>query len=212
MLTDADKRAGDLYFVLMTELKYRGHSVISTLKKDPPILPLPLLREYCYLQLRMMCELLALGCLVAHGDITNTRYFQQEAYKADDIIRRLGELHQDFFPVPCRTITTFDPFGPTHVEIADPLPHLVFLKKEEVRQLYGKCGDILHKGDLQRVKSHEEKTPTDFLEINKWAFKIINLLRTHNITRIGGDYHFLTILDCAESEGRVRVRILRTDQ
>jgi hypothetical protein len=48
----------------------------------------------------MLCELIALGCLIAHGDVTNTNYFQNKAYKADDILRKLEELHADLEVVP----------------------------------------------------------------------------------------------------------------
>lgn len=32
-------------------------------------LPAPIVQEFLYQQLRFMCELVALSCLVAHGDI-----------------------------------------------------------------------------------------------------------------------------------------------
>jgi hypothetical protein len=81
----------------MTEVMIRAFS-INTATKTPTTIPQALIREYCFLQLRMLCELIALGCLVAHGDITKTKYFQK-AYKADDILERLGKLQGEILTI-----------------------------------------------------------------------------------------------------------------
>lgn len=52
--------------------------------------------EFCFLQLRMLCELIALGCLTAHGDLEAGKL--KKSHKADQIIRRLEVLHPDFYP------------------------------------------------------------------------------------------------------------------
>jgi hypothetical protein len=75
----------------------------------------------------MLCELAALGCLVAHGDITQTRYFRKEAYKADDILRRLDRLHPEFYPVPVKPT-----FGPGSVHV-DPIDGGFLSKPELIR-------------------------------------------------------------------------------
>ena len=90
MATKRDEEALALYIRLMEEVKGRAFS-INAITHSPIQIGPPLIREYCFLQLRMLCELIALGCLVAHGDIANTKYFQRDAYKADDIMRRLEE-------------------------------------------------------------------------------------------------------------------------
>jgi hypothetical protein len=57
--------------------------------------------EFCYFQLRIICELIALACLTAHGDIQGTKSNRlQEAYQADLIIKALTKLHAKFYPVP----------------------------------------------------------------------------------------------------------------
>jgi hypothetical protein len=40
-------------------------------------LPAPIVREYSYLQLRVLSELIALGCLTAHGDIRDTQMLRR---------------------------------------------------------------------------------------------------------------------------------------
>jgi hypothetical protein len=45
-------------------------------------------QEFCYLQLRLLCELIALGCLVAHGHIKETRKIKDQ-WSANIIISML---------------------------------------------------------------------------------------------------------------------------
>ena len=53
----------------------------------------PFVREICWLQLRMLCELVALSCLVAHGDIAFLQPHKVgKSYSADDILDRLIPL------------------------------------------------------------------------------------------------------------------------
>jgi hypothetical protein len=103
MATKADEASKYLYHSIMEEVMIRAFS-INTAIKTPTKIPQPLILEYCYLQARMLCELIALGCLVAHGDITNTNYFQNKAYKADDILQQLEKLHPNFYPIPFKPI------------------------------------------------------------------------------------------------------------
>ncbi len=68
MTTKRQIEAINLYANLMSEVKVRMAS-IETICNNQNGLPGPLVREFCFLQLRMICELIALGCLTAHGDI-----------------------------------------------------------------------------------------------------------------------------------------------
>jgi hypothetical protein len=112
MPTKSDEAAKDLYQSIMVEVMIRAYS-INTATNTPTTIPQALIREYCFLQLRMLCELIALGCLVAHGDITKTKYFQK-AYKGDDILQRLEKLHPDFFsPVSWETARPSSDSDPT---------------------------------------------------------------------------------------------------
>src|SRR5690349_1734805 len=100
MATKDDLASSDLYKNLMEEAKVRLTS-INTLILHQRGIPSPLIREYCYLQLRMLCELIALGCLVAHNDIAATSHKSlRAAYAPKEILDRLNKLHSDFYPVP----------------------------------------------------------------------------------------------------------------
>jgi hypothetical protein len=133
----------------------------------------------------MLCEVVALGCLVAHGDTTATRRLQK-AYKADDILKRLEELHPDFYPVP------FEPqFGINALNMSDMKGD--FLRKEDLVRLYGKCGDVLHKGNLQKMLSAKPQVLHEpYKEVGFWGQKILNLLSVHRISRLGNRFHLIT--------------------
>jgi hypothetical protein len=194
MATQRDEEALVLYIRLMEEVKGRAFSINAIVNSPISIGP-PLIREYCFLQLRMLCELIALGCLVAHGDITNTKYFRRDAYKADDILHRLEMLHSDFYPVPSKL--TFHPGG-GHIE---PIVS-GFLTKSELISLYGRCGDVLHKGTLDRIIS-PLPFRMDYHDIVDYGQKLLNLMSIHRISRIGGKFHFVVALQHTDEGGNV---------
>ena len=186
MATKSDFAAANLYQDLMVELKARAESINAVTGLSATI-PAPLLREYGYLQLRMMCELIALGCLVAHGDIpaTHTKSFQK-AYDPADIFRKLEALHPDFYPVPIKPEKTPDGW---HFDQYDK----PYLTKSELIRLYGKCGDVLHKGSVRKLLNGKVQPVVNFDDINEWGQKLLNLVSSHRIGRIGNKLQFIVL-------------------
>jgi hypothetical protein len=200
MPTQADLDASNLYASIMEEAKFRALS-INTLTNSGLALPVPLLRETCFLQLRTLCELIGLGCLVAHGDIKETQSVTfQKAYHAGDIVKRLEKLHPNFYPSPRK----FE-FSPGHLHLADYDQQ--FLTKAELVTLYGKCGDALHRGSLRQLLDPKNQPPADFRDIQEWGQKILNLLSSHVISRVGGSFHFVVALQASQVGGNVLVSI-----
>jgi hypothetical protein len=216
MATKEDEAAAALYVKLMEEVKYRAWGINMALDR-PHEVPPPLVREFCYLQLRMMCELVALGCLVAHGDIANNKYFQK-AYKADEILNQLDGLHPEFYPAPAvPTIIQMNELNPIsgkprqNIQLA-PLT-VPFLKKNELIALYRRCGDILHKGNLRKLLSQQDEpnAPTDlYSDIKIDGQKMLALLSNHTIMRIGRKFYFLVHLSVTALGGIVQVNIGET--
>ena len=68
-VTQQQLDAANLYAGLLEEAKGRIFSIDSVIGGRAGI-PDPLAREYGYLQLRMLCEVIALCCLAAHGDLS----------------------------------------------------------------------------------------------------------------------------------------------
>lgn len=200
MATQADLDAAKVYTSIMEEAKFRAFS-INTLTGSQIALPVPLLREFCFLQLRMLCELIALGCLVAHGDIEETKLpTLQKSFHAGEIVKRLEKLHPKFYPTPVKPV-----FSPRHVHLEDYDDE--FLTKDELLTLYGKCGNVLHKGSLRHLLDPKSQTHADFQDIRHWGQKSLNLLSVHIISRIGGDFHLVTMLAAEQVGGNVLVSV-----
>jgi hypothetical protein len=71
----ATTKETQLYANLMDEVKARI-DCINVAVQGRTGFPTPIAREFCYLQLRFLCELIALSCLVAHGDIKSLQSHQ----------------------------------------------------------------------------------------------------------------------------------------
>jgi hypothetical protein len=104
-MTDLEnkKQAGfaNIYAHLMDEVRSRLDAITSLRRGTIPPLPPFITYEIGYLQLRMVCELIAIGCLVAHGDIQATRVGKLlKAKFPNTIIDELEKLHQNFYPIP----------------------------------------------------------------------------------------------------------------
>lgn len=198
MANESDEAALALYLSIMEEVKVRFFSM-NTAMNVPNDLPPPLIREYCFLQLRMLCELIAIGCLVAHGDIeeTQTNSFQK-ARKADDILKKMNELHPDFYPVPVKPTCGANS---VNLDIIDS----EFLTKSELIALYGKCGDVLHKCSLKKLISTKKSIQTNYQDINVFGRKMLNLLSAHSLIRRGSRFGFLTFLEVDQMGGNVQV-------
>jgi hypothetical protein len=200
MPTQADLDAAKVYTSIMEEAKFRALS-INTLTNSGYALPVPLQREYCFLQLPMLCELIALGCLVAHGDIEETKSSSlQKEYRAGEIVKCLEKLHPNFYPSPRKPV-----FSPGHVHLSDY--DREFLTKSDLITLYGKCGDALHKGNLRQLLDPKSQPPADLLDIQEWGQKILNLLSVHLISRREGKFHLIVMLEASQTGGNVLVSV-----
>jgi hypothetical protein len=188
------------YRLLMEEVKNRI-AVLNILLAGKTGLPNPALQEMGFLQLRMLCELVALACLTAHGEIPEAKAKSlQDEWNATAILKRLERLHADFYPTP---IAVKDE-GPGRKHITPK--NTDSLTKAELPILYGRCADLLHRGSIARLlKLDRPHWPTDTAEIIKWGQKLSNLLSEHWIGHLGGETHLLCLL---ESEQGVNVAFL----
>jgi hypothetical protein len=152
--------------------------------------------EFCYLQLRMLCELIALGCLVVHGDIEGTRGMQK-TWAADEIMKRLEQLHPDFYPHP--VLFTFPKPGHVHLDSIEG----GYLKREELIRLVGLTGGVLHRGSLKNLLTSNQTLSRGFDGVRDWGQKLVTLLSQHRIGLIGGNAHIVCAL--ADANGRVTV-------
>jgi hypothetical protein len=199
MAAAADFEARDRYRDLMIDAKARAAS-IEQLIVDQHGIPSPLVREYAVLQIRMLCEIIGLACLVAHGDlVASGPAHLRKAYAPGEIFAALGDMHDDFYPVP---IVPQQVAPGWHMAEYDGPP---FLKKEEVKGLWDRCGGDLHKGSLKRLLKPNNPLQTNFADINESLGKILNLLGNHRMLRKDRKIAFIAML--SNATGAVQVEI-----
>jgi len=204
--TKEQKAAINLYANILEEIKHRIAAIdIGTTNRIP--VPAPFVREFCYLQIRMICELIALGCLVAHGDISATRKSSlQKEWSAETIINAMTDLHPDFFPLATKQQTSG-----SRVHGVDIL-HPPIMTKEELLRLYGRCGGILHRGNVRKLLKEQIPIQINYPEITAIAQKFQDLLASHMLVMRGGTTMFLCILRNIENDMRVQIAIVERSE
>ena len=131
--------------------------------------------EFLYLQLRMICESIALACLVAHNDIRETKSKKIfNNWSADQIMNRLERIHKDFYPRPVKQILDADGkvVGVSSIENG-------YLKKDRFLSLYAECNDNLHLGSLKKNLQPMKEGPLKVDPIILWHNEIMALLNIH---------------------------------
>jgi hypothetical protein len=192
-----------LYSNLMEEIKRRVDVIQRAANGQLQIPPMASF-ELCYLQLRKVCEVFALACLCAHREIPEVRSKSLEkTYNVDQIIKRLSDLHPDFYPVP--TIQVLDPL--TSRVVRTVRVESGFLTKDDLLKLYGECGNYLHRGSVRQLLTKWEPS-IDFGQIKGWLAKIVQLLGHHEI-KISQSDKSLFIFMSGKNDGKVHWAIMQ---
>jgi len=169
-----NEQAMEAYRGLMVEVKYRTEAIDAILAGKVP-LRAKIAEETAYLQLRMICELIAIGCLIIHGDLSAKKTDPLQSYKADWILTVLGKMHPKFFPVALE-----------HEDEPTTPPAWVhkstgFLTRNDLIELYNRhAGERLHRGSARNVLKNNK--PLQFKEVRQWRDKVVSLLTRHIIT------------------------------
>lgn len=151
----------------------------------------------------MICELVALGCLVAHGDISATKKPAiQKAWNAEEIMGALGRLHHDFFP----KAVVQSMKSAAHHQIDPKIPNP--LTKNEFLNIYNRqCGETLHRGSIKKLLSQKTPIQVHYPDITSVVQKIQDLLAVHTVTTLGSEIHFICVLFNANDNMNVQVAI-----
>lgn len=162
-----------LYCDAMTEITLRQKVMTDILKREIRMGIRPSY-EMCHLEMRMICELIAISCLAAHGDIPATRSGRlASAYEADWILRALEKLHPDFYPFPMKMTKR----GTETVLSDNKDPYLT---KDDVVSTYRKCGAVLHRGSIKKM-GLLQTDDKEMRAIWPWLKKSQNLINQHTI-------------------------------
>jgi hypothetical protein len=163
-----------LYRLIMTEIKERC-AVLETVADQKVNVWSVAAYEMGYLQLRLICELIALGCLAAHGDLPAT-YSKRllKTYEPGRIFAELTKLHSNFYPRACSKEVMYQS-GQTTVKV---LEDHSYLSKKELIALHGETGNVLHRGRLGAIGRGFH---LDFGKIQEYRNKLVDMLRVHLI-------------------------------
>lgn len=183
------------YLKLMHEIVVRLDLVSAACYGQLNLMP-PYAMEYCYLQYRRICELLALGCLQLHGDLPAAKSTSaSKEWNADKIMSLLHRHHSHAFP-QCVT-STKTPDGWSYVANSKPNA----MTRSEFKVLYSKCGQVLHRGTIRTIEAEKPFEKSDYDQLIQWSHKIVDLLNQHFISRSDGKGLYFVSLKAEESGG-----------
>jgi hypothetical protein len=161
----------------MSEIKARLGVIFHVVNEASPIPPL-IRYELGYLQLRLICEVLAIASFTAHGEVVMSKKpYLRKKWQAGEILKGIEEIHPDFYPVPCEEVVR-DGLYLEELKLLDYGP--AHLSKDELISLYGICGDVLHRGVADGIGPRNADR-SDLATIVVWHNKILNLLNRHFI-------------------------------
>jgi hypothetical protein len=189
-------QVGHSYRSLMNEIKFRVESLNQALGGELAVLKPVFIEEFCYLQLRMICELIAFGCLIVHGTL-KPRQDLFKTHKADWIAAELSKLHSDFFPKPIELTETAH--GPTWTIKKGGYLTMAELKRLSTRE----CGKHLHRGSAKDVI--DKPLSPQLPKVAEWRNKIGELLEHHYIVTPDTNYLFEVSMNL---DGKVASRTL----
>jgi len=191
------------YCRLLDEAKHRL-STLDKLLSGTTGLPVGAVHESSFLQLRMLCETIALGCVIAQGDHDPTKKITKE-YSADRLIEYMDRIHPEFYPRAAKQTEA----GPA-VYDAILLDH-GYLTKEELRKLYIECGAHLHRGTLKELGS-KRTYDLEYKAIRMWEEKIDTLLRYHILSMLDERTFVLFVLRNKENNDQVGYAVVESDE
>lgn len=183
------------YLKLMHEAVIRLDLVSAACNGQLNLTP-PYALEYCYLQYRRICELLALGCLQLHGDLPAAKSSAaSKEWNAERIMSLLHRNHAHSFPQCVTATKTTDGWS----YVANSKPNA--MKLSEFKALYNKCGQILHRGTIRTIDAEQPLDKSDYDQLILWSHKIVDLLSQHFVSRAAGKGLYFVQMKSEESGG-----------
>lgn len=157
--------------------------------------------EFYALQARLIVELVAIGCLVMHGDIPSARGKSlSKEYAPDKIFACLTDLNPYCFPQSVK-------FGNEGGKKIFTGGDAVYLTLDQLTKLYGCCGDLLHRGNLRNLETAAQARAAQFENIKRDFKKLMRLLSSHIIVRDDGDWLCFCVLENVDKGGEVTITL-----
>jgi hypothetical protein len=163
----------------MQEIKERLYAIEDVLSGGTALRG-PLALEFCFLQLRLICECISYACVIAHAYIEELKAAKfQKDWSADSLMKALDSLHKDFYPKP-RKMTVTDKIQLDEIDAP-------FLTKAELKRLNGVCGDKLHRGSPEKYTYNPtpERLAADRQTVIDYGNKVSRLMESHLMSHRG---------------------------
>lgn len=133
--------------------------------------------EFGYLQLRRICELVAVAVVAAHNEFAEFRSNKfVEEYNADALMRKMKRLSETAFP---RHATVMPGYQPGSFQILYNVQDFL-APKDDISRIYRECGDKLHSGHLRFLLENTIKRySAQFIVDSEATFE--NMLNEHTL-------------------------------
>jgi hypothetical protein len=181
----------EFYSILMNEVRVRL-KFISDMHtgRFRDSIPATLAREICFLQLRMVFEVVAIGILGLHRNTYNIKALEKQ-WSVNEIMAEIQKLNPNYFPRAVGVKGNFEC-------IVDIEPHPMV--SDSFLKTYGRCGGELHRGTLRKVTAGIDKIlqgdrPVQFNDIAGINKQLFDLLRIHRIASADLKQHYVTYLE-----------------
>lgn len=171
------KERAEAYLLVMEEVRARLEVLDVTINAS---IHIGLVREICYLQYRHICELIAIGCLIAHGDFAAHKAFRAD-FNPSVIFKHLERTFRvtpkdsviNFFPRPVvRSIVN----GTHHIDL-DGKPNA--MSRREIESLWARSGDFLHRLSASKFFKPKPDESNVCEELSNITERIRDLLDNH---------------------------------
>lgn len=169
-------RASDIYRQFMEEIKARLEVVkeaVGRLRMSSDAPKAYLDAEFAFLQVRFICELVALAALAAHKPF-GLNSGLMKSWNARKTFETLARLNAQCFPRPAKVKRFAD--GSVQFDVRDRNA----LKREDLQRIYDQCGETLHRGAIRHAFAGKAKV-YDIDRLDGWCRQIGALLSDHVI-------------------------------
>lgn len=188
-----------LYAAYMEEIKQRSEAITAAIMavRSGRLSPSAYMQaEFAYLQLRYICELVALSSLAAHHTMgLGSRLLK--VWNAGEAFALLEQINPHCFPSSVRNIPDTKGIHNFHV-VKGP----VKLTRAELARIYAGCGSVLHRGVIRDAIDGKARE-YDLDALNLWHRQIMELLTQHMILIRNPDRTLL--VNFHSDKGRVAV-------
>ena len=171
---DADQMIGE-YATFIIEIFKRLDAIaesMAEIKANPESLDNWKNCDFCWFQIRKVCEYLALAIVLAHHRDTGT-VNDLSKWKPSDLLKQVEKLNANPTPVQISNhVVANEEGGRQLTPIAKPITSKI------ISQIYGKANDVLHVGKLDRILNMT-MPGYDLGQLERWWDGFERLLRNH---------------------------------